>query len=149
MTHPKTHPAKATLTPSEEFIQRYSRVEREADVLGRVIAVRRLKPSQSAKVIGFTLDLEGEVEMRVLDEKTGEEKTITIQRRFQMTIAAAVCEIDSIPIPFPRNRGELDAIYDRLDNEGVEAAMIAYSRLFPAKADDEEAVDSTDDAAKK
>jgi hypothetical protein len=148
MTHPKTHPTKATLTPSEEFIQRYSRVEREADALGRLIGVRRLKPSQSTKVIEFTPNLEGEVEMRVFDEKIGEEKTIQIQRRFQMTIAAAVCEMDNIPIPFARNRGELDAIYDRLDNEGIEAAMIAYSRLFPAKADDEEAVETVDEAKK-
>lgn len=147
MTHPKPK-APARLTPSEEFIQRYSRVEREPDALGRLIGVRRLKPSQQTKVTEMTPGLDGEVDMRVLDEKTGEEKTIKVSRRFNMVMAASVCEIDGIPYPFAKTRGELDAIYDRLDNEGIEAAMVAYAKMYPAKEDAEEAGDTIEEAKK-
>jgi hypothetical protein len=37
--------------------------------------------------------------------------------------------INEDPIPFPRNRAELDSIYDRLDQEGVAAAGAAVARL--------------------
>lgn len=137
------------MTPSEEFVQRYTKIEREADSLGRLIGVRRLKPSQQARITEMTPGLDGETEMKVLDEATGQEKTISISRRLQITLAAAVCEMDNNPIPFPKTRGELDAIYDRLDREGIEATMIAYGRLFPAKAaEDEEAGDPMAEAKK-
>ena len=78
------------------------------------------------------------------------EKVIQVSRRLQMTVAASVCEIDNTPIPFPKTRGELDAIYDRLDKEGIEATMIAYAKLFPAPADgDDEGAADPKDAAKK
>jgi hypothetical protein len=138
------------VTPSEEIVQRYAKIEREADSVGRLIGVRRLRPSQQTRIAEMTPGLDGDTEMRVLDEMTGAEKTISISRRLQITLAASVCEIDNNPIPFPRTRGELDAIYDRLDKEGVEAAMIAYARLFPKQTEpeDEGAADTTE-AAKK
>lgn len=148
MTHPKAK-AQARLTPSEEFIQRYSRVERETDVLGRLIGVHKLKPSQQTKVTEMTPGLDGDADMRVLDEKTGEEKTIKVSRRFNMIMAASVCEIDGVTFPFAKTRGELDAVYDKLDNEGLEAAMIAYARMFPAKEDGEEEASDVMDEAKK
>jgi hypothetical protein len=44
-------------------------------------------------------------------------------------IAASVCMIDEARISFPRTRGELDAIYDRLDAEGMAAATKAMINL--------------------
>ena len=123
------------MTPSEEIIGRYVKIERQADSLGRLIGVRRLKPSQQTRIEEMTPQLDGETKMQVLDEETGIEKTVGVPRRIQITIAAAVCEIDSVPIPFARTRSELDAIFDRLDQEGIKAAMIAYGKLFP-KGDD-------------
>ena len=35
-------------------------------------------------------------------------------------------------LPFPKNRGELDAMYDRLDTEGLFAAGKALNRLYDA-----------------
>ncbi len=133
------------MTPSEEIIGRYVKIERQADSLGRLIGVRRLKPSQQTRIEEMTPQLDGETKMQVLDEETGIEKTVGVPRRIQITIAAAVCEIDNAPIPFPKSRGELDAIYDRLDKEGMEAAMIAFGRLFPKAEDD----GGGEDAAKK
>jgi hypothetical protein len=113
-------------TESEAKLARYNTIEREADEWGRVIGVRRLKPSEQAKVSGMTSDLKGFEEVRNLD-KPGE--TISIPHSTRHFIAAAVCELDQAPIPFPRSRGELDAILDRLDNEGIQAATTALVRL--------------------
>ena len=137
------------MTPSEEIVSRYAKIERQADSLGRVIGVRRLKPSQQTRIAELTPNLDGESEMKVLDEETGLEKTIKVSRRFNITIASAVCEIDEVAIPFPKTRGELDSIYDRLDKEGIEAAMLAYGKLFPKSEGDDEPKGSSEDDAKK
>jgi len=107
---------------------RYSQIEREADTLGRVIGVRRLKLSEQSRLSAMTPDLGG------LDEIQNPETGITqlVAQRSQYFIVAMVCEINQAPIPFARNRGELDAIFDRLDREGMTAAAIAASRLFEA-----------------
>lgn len=131
------------MTPSEELIQRYSRVEREADVFGRLIGVRKLKVSQQTKVAEMTPGLEGNSEVRLPDDTV-----IRISRRSTMLIAAAVCEVDGVSISFPRNRGELDAIADRLDEEGLAAAVMAYTRFQPQAAEGEEAPDAIDEAKK-
>jgi hypothetical protein len=112
------------LTESEAKIARYNKIEREADDWGRVIGVRRLKPSESAKVRGMVADLKGFDEV---PNATGE--MIQIPHSMGHFIAAAVCEIDQAPIPFSRNRAELDAILDRLDDKGLFAATKALGRL--------------------
>jgi hypothetical protein len=113
-------------TESEVKLARYSQVEKEADDFARVIGVRRLKPSEEAKLIGMTPDLTGHEE--TLNEK-GE--TVQVSHRLVLMVVASVCMIDDARIPFPRNRGELDAMYDRLDREGLAAAGRAMARLNP------------------
>lgn len=111
-------------TESEVIKARYSTVEKEADALGRVIGVRRLKPSEQTKVAGMCSDLVGGDEVT---SETGDK--VTIPHRLPLLIASAVCLINESPIPFPRSRGELDAIFDRLDAEGLAAAGKAMARL--------------------
>lgn len=111
-------------TESEAKLARYNTIEKEADDFGRLIGVRRLKPSEQTKVAGMTSDLTGS------DEVAGSEnEKVFVPHRLPLLIAAAVCMIDEARIPFPRNRGELDAIYDRLDAEGLAAASRAMVRL--------------------
>jgi hypothetical protein len=113
-------------TESEIKLARYSVVEKEADTMGRVIGVRRLKPSEQTKVAGMTSDLTGGDEViNAFGEK------VMIPHRMPLLIVSAVCMIDEARIPFARNRGELDAIYDRLDVEGLAAAGAAMVRLNP------------------
>jgi hypothetical protein len=111
-------------TESEIKLARYSTVEKEADAFGRVIGVRRLKPSEQTKLAGMTADLTGSEEAIGPD---GEK--VQVSHRLPLMIAAAVCMIDEARIPFPRNRGELDSIYDRMDAEGLAAAGRAMVRL--------------------
>ena len=131
------------MSKSDEIASRaakYNRVERVADTLGRVIGVRRLKPSQQLKVEEYSSDLTGS--QSFTDDETG--KTIEVPRRTILFYAAAVCEIDETPIPFPRNRGELDAILDALDDEGLAAVSAALVKLAAAtKAADPDDSDKT------
>lgn len=112
-------------SPTDQILARYQKIERETDAFGRVIGVKRLQPSQNLKIVGFTADLEG-INAQMRDE-TG--SVIEVPYRAQAIFAAAVMEIDGAPIPFPRSRAELDAIMNRLDSEGMEAAARAFARL--------------------
>jgi hypothetical protein len=111
-------------TATEARIERYKKVEREADAWGRVITVRRLKPSEMGKLTAYIADITG------FDEHTREDGTVVkVDRRTPYIVIGMVCEIDGVHIPFPRNRGELDAMYDTLDQEGLVAASKAVGRL--------------------
>jgi len=111
-------------TESEAKLARYSEIVKEADEFGRVIGVRRLKPSEQTKIAGMTSELTGYDEMV---NPAGD--TVHIPHRMPLMLAASVCMIDDAHIPFPRSRGELDAIFDRLDIEGMGAIGKAYARL--------------------
>ncbi|MCC3246675.1 hypothetical protein LG047_15345 [Methylocystis sp. WRRC1] len=116
---------------SDEILSRYNRIERELDGLGRTIGVRRLKPSQQIKVQGLTPDLEGSGKQ--INPETGEE--MLIPHRAPAILAASVVEIDGVPIPFPKTRGELDSVLDHLDSEGLTAAGAAMMRLMVGDED--------------
>jgi hypothetical protein len=114
-------------TESETILARYKAVEKEGDALGRVIGVRRLKPSEQTKISGFCSDLTG---YDVVELPNGEKTEIP--HSLPLRISASVCLIDGVHIPFPKSRAELDAIYDRLDAEGITAANAALGRMLEA-----------------
>ena len=112
-------------TASDEVLQRYRHIEREADSRGRIIGIRRLRPSEQSKITGMTPDLGGYDLVPTGDDA----KPIRLSHRMPLMMAASVCEVDGNPWPFPRNRAELDAAYDQLDAEGIEAIVAAATRL--------------------
>ncbi|WP_152535809.1 hypothetical protein [Bradyrhizobium sp. Ai1a-2] len=126
------------MTELSERVARYAQREREADALGRLIEVRRLKPSERIKLEGFLSDLTGVIE----GEGTDGTK-ISMPRWVTMLPVASVSKIDDVHVAFPRSRGELDAILDRLDDEGMSAATAALTRLHR-----DEAVIDPEEAAK-
>lgn len=116
-------------------VSRYKEIEREVDAFGRIIGVRRLKPSEQTKLDGLSPELSGSnvIEVDVYDDEgkpTGEKKKHYISHRAPLVLAASVCEIDRVPMPFPRTRAELDATFDMLDNEGIAAASMALAKLI-------------------
>lgn len=120
---------------SEEIRARalkYNRIERASDSIGRVIGVKRLRPSQQLQVEEFSSALTG-VD-RVVNPDDGTE--VEIPRRTVLFYAAAVCEIDGEVIPFAKNRAQLDAILDRLDGEGLTAAIEALGKLNDRQPDE-------------
>jgi hypothetical protein len=120
------------ITSEAEAKERYKAIEREADSLGRIIGVRRLRPSEQAKIAGYTPDLSGSEKQKVVNDD-GTTIEFDFPHRGPFQIAASVCEIrvdgELARIPFPRNRAELDSIYDRLDIQGLQAAVTAMTRL--------------------
>lgn len=111
------------MSESDDIINgRRSKLERKTDALGRVIGVRPLRPSQETRVLAMTADLDGDISVPDPSVPGGKVK---IPIRAGYMIAAQVCEIDSVPVPFARDRSELDAVFDRLDQEGLQAAAEA------------------------
>jgi hypothetical protein len=81
------------------------------------IEVRQLEPSEIDRIHMMTAGLSGDVKVTSAD---GEE--VHLPYRLPFIIAASVGMIDGEPMPFPRSRRELDAIYDLLDIDGLAAA---------------------------
>ena len=133
------------MTASQEILarqERYNRIERATDSTGRMIGVRRLKPSQQLRVQEMAPGLDGAVSVTV--ESADGNRVIEIPRNSPLVIAASVCEIDSSPIPFAKSRAELDAILDRLDTEGLAAAGEALAKF----AEENVTIDEVKEAAK-
>ena len=61
------------MSPSDEFKERYTKIEREIDTFGRTIGVKKLKPSQQVRVQEFSSALDG----------------MSLDNRFQMFYQAA------------------------------------------------------------
>ena len=120
-------PITRVTTQSEDILNRYRQIEREADSRGRIIGIRRLKPSEQSKIVGMTADLGGFDLLPDLEDDT--KPPGRLAHRMPLMMAASVCEIDGNPIGFPRNRQELDSIYDQLDTEGLTAIVAAATRL--------------------
>ena len=127
------------MSASEEILARYRRIERETDSFGRSIGVKKLKPSEQRKLKILTPGLDGSTEVRSDDGKVSH-----IPDRFEMMVVASVREIEGNPVTFPKSEGELDAVYNALDREGLTAAITAYVRLY----DDETAGGGTVEDAK-
>jgi hypothetical protein len=126
----------STTTESDRIFARYREREKEADELGRIITVRRLRPSEQTKVAAYCSDLTG------YDEVTAPDGTLTkIPHRMPLLIAAAVCMIGDRHLSFPQSRRELDANFDLLDAEGLAAAGLAVARLA-AKEGNQDPIDS-------
>lgn len=116
--------------------KKYSATQTAADSLGRLISVRRLKPSQQLTIEGLASDLMGS--MVIIDPSTGRE--IEVPRNMPLKLAATVVEIDGNPVTFPKTRPELNALLDRLDDEGMGAVAEALSKFgVPDSVEDVEA----------
>lgn len=111
-------------TESEVKLARYRSTEKEADAFGRIITVRRLRPSERLKVAGMASGFQGG---ESIPGKDGEK--VEIPHTIVLSLVASVSFIDDVPIAFSKNIGELLALYDRLDQEGMEAALKAMTRL--------------------
>jgi hypothetical protein len=116
------------MTPAQEYTSRFKEIEREADSLGRIIGVGRLRISQQVKVAEMTPGLDGDSEM------TGPNgATFSISRRSIPVIAASVREVDGNPVSFPKTRQDLDGRMDLLGEPGIQAAVVALARLGGAQ----------------
>lgn len=103
-----------------ELAERYAAREKQADKFGRIIVVRRLKPSEQVAVL------------RLIESR--DDAILAISNA-----AASVVEVDGVPFPFPRSLAELNSTMDALDQEGLNAAGEAWRRLAGGGESDETA----------
>ena len=97
-------------TASEEILARYKKRQIETDAFGRAITVRPLRLSEQTGV------------MRLADSESGTVQTV-------LMVAASVCEIDGDHITPARSLSDINAVLDRLDEEGLAAATKAFMTL--------------------
>ena len=128
------------MTPSQEYLDRYKKIERKADSFGRIIGVGRLRESQKLRIVGMTGDLDGSEKLKGPDGVEFE-----VSHRTKPMLAAMVREIDGQHYPVQRNRAELDALIDKLDEPGFTAIVDAISVLngtLPASQNEDVDVES-------
>jgi hypothetical protein len=117
------------MTKSEEILAKrasLNEIVRVTDTFGRLIGVKRLKPSQQLKLEEMSPNLSGTTTI-VVNSETGE--TAEIPKRMPLLFAASVCEMDQRPLTFPKTRGELDSVLDMLDEEGIAAVAEAFGKI--------------------
>ena len=97
--------------------------ERHASVVdskGRTIKVRKLSALDRVKLF------------RALGATDSENRMLGSYA----ATAAAVVELEGAPVPFPLTSLQLDALIGRLDEHGLEAAVLAMIALSPASEED-------------
>jgi hypothetical protein len=97
----------------------------KTDAKGRQIEVRKLKP----------------IEQLWMLELVGSENANNKPYLGYATLAYSVCKIDGQDVPRIRTKVALEAMVQRLDQEGLDAVGEAFKDLFPAEtaqADDQD-----------
>lgn len=109
----------------QKLEEEYNNIERITDRRGRTFGVKRLRPSQINRIREMAPKLDGEITVEMADGQVV--KWPKIQELF---LAASICEINGIRIPFPNNRAELDSMLDRMD-DGMPRVAEALAKLIP------------------
>lgn len=108
-------------TASEEILARYQKTFSEADKFGRVITVGPLRPADELRVL----------RMIGTDERTNQVTYLAL---------ASIRKLDDAVISKAQNLGELDALLNKLDREGMDALGAAYRKMKEADAPESEAM---------
>jgi hypothetical protein len=102
--------AENSNTALEKIRAKYQKKETVSDNFGRIIVARRLTTSQQIVVREMAA--------------SGDPAVVGI-----LTLAASVESIDGGLFPFPKDRKELNATLDALDDPGLEALSKAYEKF--------------------
>ncbi len=114
-------PAEAAVAPASPFKvtvtdDRHATV---VDSAGRVIKIKKLSALDRVRL--FKAEGATHSENRMLSS--------------YYATAASVVELDGAPVPFPSTELQLDAIVGRLDEHGLEAAILGLLALSPKTGD--------------
>ena len=101
-------------TPSEQIVKAANFTDTITDPVGRALAVRRLNALDKLRMLEV-----------VGPENSRNEAFLGIA-----TVACHVTAIDGDPVAFPRTRGQLDALVQRLDDHGIAAVASALAERF-------------------
>lgn len=116
-------PSVEALAPSQAIILDANRIEYAVDDLGRKLGVKRISASLRRKVL------------KALSAESGEKGQL-----FVMAATACCCvSINGDPVPFPMSEIAVDALIDRLEQEGLDAVATTLALKFsPPKKEGED-----------
>lgn len=105
-------------TPTQQVVEDANRIEHTTDALGRTLGVTRLNAKLRRRVV------------KALSPSQGEKS----QYLFMAMIACACVSIDGESVQFPTSELLIDALIDRLEQEGLDAIGLCIALKFtPAK----------------
>jgi hypothetical protein len=105
----------AAPTPTQQIVDDANRIEYTTDSLGRTLGVTRINAKLRRRVLG------------AMSPENGEKG----QLLFMSMIACACVSIDGVPVPFPMQEFTLNALIDRLEQEGMDAIGLCIAQKFP------------------
>lgn len=108
--------SEANQTMATKAIADANSIEYETDTNGRKIGVRRLRWRENRDLKALVGAVNSANESYMLDT----------------SLACSVCEIDGEPVSMPRTELQINALLDRLDYPGRDAALKALMKLMPA-----------------
>ena len=116
-------PAVEAISPSQAVVLDANRIEYVVDDLGRRLGVKRISASLRRKVL------------KAMSAESGDKGQL-----FVMAATACCCvSIDGDLVPFPMTELQIDALIDRLEQEGLNAvAMTLGTKFAPPKKDDDD-----------
>lgn len=116
-------PTIEAISPSQAVVLDANRIEYVVDDLGRRLGVKRISASLRRKVL------------KAMSAESGDKGQL-----FVMAATACCCvSIDGDLVPFPMTELQIDALIDRLEQEGLNAvAMTLGTKFAPPKKDDDD-----------
>jgi hypothetical protein len=110
----------SALSPTQKIVRDAHRIEYGTDALGRKLGVVRLS---------------GALRRRVTDvlSKASNEKD---EKKLMSLLACACVSIDDAAVHFPAGEIQVNALIDRLDNEGMAAIADIIGTRFPAAGEE-------------
>lgn len=109
-----TEPSIHQLTPTQVVVADANRIEYVTDARGHRLGVKRVNASLRRKVL------------KALSAESGEKGQL-----FVMAATACCCvSIDGVDVPFPATELQIDALIDRLEQEGLEAVATTIALKF-------------------
>jgi hypothetical protein len=109
-------------SPTQRVLEDANRIVYGTDVTGRKLGVIRISASLRRRVL------------KAMTAENGEKSGLVVMA----TLACACVEIDGRPVAFPRNELLIDALIDRLEQEGINAVGAIIAREWPAPKDEDE-----------
>ena len=109
------------LTPTQAIVLDANRIEYTTDTMGRRLGVKRVNASLRRKVL------------KAMSADSGEKGQL-----FIMAATACCCvSIDGIDVPFPTTELQIDALIDRLEQEGLEAVATTIAVKFNSEREED------------
>ncbi len=114
-------PAAIAPSPSQAVIADANRVEYTTDANGHRLGVKRINASLRRRVL------------KALSAESGEKGRLLVMA----TVACCCVEIDGSPVPFPASELQVEALIDRLEQEGLDAVATVLGTKFAAQEEGE------------